>query len=82
MNAPIEFETQRLRLRQWRAADREPFAGLNADPIVMTYFPAPLTRPESDAMVERCESPAIPVGHKLRAHCVYRLSRDGWFSSR
>lgn len=55
MNAPIEFETQRLLLRQWKAADREPFAALNADPIVMAHFPAPLTREESDAMVDRCE---------------------------
>src|SRR5262249_25255830 len=25
---------------------------------------------------------AIPDGHKFRTHCVYRLSRDSWFSSR
>jgi len=55
MNAPIEFATQRLLLRQWRAADREPLAALNADPIVMAHFPAPLTREESDAMADRCE---------------------------
>jgi len=55
MNAPIEFETQRLLLRQWRAADREPFAALNADPIVMAHFPAPLTREKSDATADRCE---------------------------
>jgi len=55
MNAPIEFETQRLLLRQWRAADREPFAALNADPIVMAHFPARLTRAESDAMADLCE---------------------------
>jgi RimJ/RimL family protein N-acetyltransferase len=55
MNAPIEFETRRLLLRQWRAADREPLAALNADPIVMAHFPAPLTREESDAMADRCE---------------------------
>ncbi|MGA2341568.1 MAG: GNAT family N-acetyltransferase [Steroidobacteraceae bacterium] len=55
MNAPIEFETQRLLLRQWRAADRQPFAALNADPIVMAHFPAPRTREESDAMADRCE---------------------------
>jgi RimJ/RimL family protein N-acetyltransferase len=137
MKAPIEFETQRLQLRQWRAADREPFAGLNADPVVMTYFPAPLTRPESHAMVERCQrliagrgwgawateikatgefigivglhiprddlpvSPCVEILWRLtHAHWhqgfateaargalrigfdVYRLSRDGWFSSR
>jgi RimJ/RimL family protein N-acetyltransferase len=52
----IEFETERLRLRQWRASDREPFAALNADPRVMEFFPSLLTRAESDAMADRCES--------------------------
>ena len=56
MNTPIEFETQRLLLRQWRAADREPFAALNADPVVMAYFPAPLTREKSDAQADSCEA--------------------------
>ena len=55
MDAPIEFETQRLLLRQWRAADRQPFAALNADPIVMAHFPAARTREESDAMADHCE---------------------------
>ncbi len=55
MEGPIEFETQRLLLRQWRASDREPFAALNADPFVMAHFPAPLTRGESDAVADRCE---------------------------
>lgn len=55
MNAPIGFETQRLLSRQWRAADREPFAALNADPVVMAHFPAPLTREKSDAMADFCE---------------------------
>jgi len=34
----IEFGTERLRLRQWAAQDREPFAAMNADPEVMKYF--------------------------------------------
>jgi RimJ/RimL family protein N-acetyltransferase len=34
---------------------REPFAALNADPVVMAHFPAPLTREGSDAMAHRCE---------------------------
>jgi RimJ/RimL family protein N-acetyltransferase len=55
MNTPIEFETPRLLLRQWRAADRKPFAALNADPIVMAHFPAPLVRAESDELADRCE---------------------------
>jgi RimJ/RimL family protein N-acetyltransferase len=52
----IEVETERLRLRQWKPADRVPFAALNADSKVMEFFPAPLTRVESDAMADRCQS--------------------------
>jgi RimJ/RimL family protein N-acetyltransferase len=48
----IEFETARLKLRQWRAADRDPFAALNADPEVMEYFPAPQARASSDATID------------------------------
>lgn len=47
------IETERLVLRPWRDADREPFAALNADPVVMEHFPAPLSRAESDAFVDR-----------------------------
>lgn len=55
--------TPRLLLRRWRDADREPFADLNADPVVMEHFPATLTRARSDAAVERIES---------------SFARDGW----
>jgi len=47
----IEFETERLRARQWRDADYAPFSALNADPRVMQYFPARLDRPQSDALL-------------------------------
>lgn len=56
MTEIIEFDTERLRLRQWCVADREPFAALNADPNVMEFFPAPLNRAESDAMADRCQA--------------------------
>ncbi|HEY5602819.1 MAG TPA: GNAT family N-acetyltransferase [Gammaproteobacteria bacterium] len=52
----IESDTARLRLRQWRASDREPFAALNADPRVMEFFPSLLDRAASDALAQRCES--------------------------
>lgn len=48
-------ETERLVLRQWRRADRAPFAALNADPRVMEFFPAPLGRSASDALADRLE---------------------------
>lgn len=56
MNKPVELHTGRLRLRQWRLADRESFAALNADPRVMEYFPSILNREASDVMADRCES--------------------------
>lgn len=46
-------ETQRLKLRQWQEGDLLPFAALNADPKVMKYFPAPLTREQSDSLAGR-----------------------------
>jgi ribosomal-protein-alanine N-acetyltransferase len=52
MPVPVELKTDRLLLRPWHEEDRVPFAALNADPEVMRYFPAPLTRAESDAMVD------------------------------
>jgi len=56
MNLAPELRTHRLYLRRWRASDRETFAALNSDPRVMEYFPAPLRREESDALVARIES--------------------------
>jgi RimJ/RimL family protein N-acetyltransferase len=47
------IRTERLVLRQWRDADREPFAALNADSIVMEHFPSTMTREQSDAYVDR-----------------------------
>ncbi|MEZ6185123.1 MAG: GNAT family N-acetyltransferase [Planctomycetota bacterium] len=51
-----ELRTPRLLLRRWRDADRAPFAALNADPEVTAYLPGPLSREESDALLERLEA--------------------------
>lgn len=56
VNESIELQTPRLRLRQWRDDDLEPFAAMNADLRVMEFFPAPLTRAQSDAMALRCHT--------------------------
>jgi ribosomal-protein-alanine N-acetyltransferase len=58
-----DLRTQRLLLRQWREEDRAPFADLNADPVVVEHFPAPLDRAASDALLDRA-----------RAH----LEEHGW----
>lgn len=56
LNKLIEPTTERLLLRQWRAEDKAPFAELNADPVVMAFFPDTLSREESDALADRCQS--------------------------
>jgi RimJ/RimL family protein N-acetyltransferase len=52
----IEFETPRLRLRQWSESDREPFAAMNADPAVMEFFPALQSRAASDTSIDAWQS--------------------------
>jgi RimJ/RimL family protein N-acetyltransferase len=67
MDGADRIETKRLLLRGWRDADREPFARMNADPRVMEYQPALLTRPESDALVDRIEAHFAEHGFGLWA---------------
>lgn len=49
--------TERLVLRDWAAADRAPFAALNADPCVVAWVGdgTVLDRPTSDGLVDRIE---------------------------
>jgi RimJ/RimL family protein N-acetyltransferase len=61
------LRTDRLLLRSWRLADRQVFARLNADPEVMEFFVAPLTREESDAFVDRIEAGLAEHGFGLWA---------------
>lgn len=62
-----ELRTPRLLLRRFTPADREAFAALNADPVVMEYFPALLDRLQSDALVERIEQHFVEHGFGLWA---------------
>jgi RimJ/RimL family protein N-acetyltransferase len=50
------IRTDRLVMRRWRDSDREPYAALNADPEVMRYFPAQLSRAQSDVHIDRMEA--------------------------
>jgi RimJ/RimL family protein N-acetyltransferase len=52
MPETIEFNTTRLRLRQWTDEDREPFAAMNADPDVMKYFAGVETREGSNRIID------------------------------
>jgi RimJ/RimL family protein N-acetyltransferase len=53
MPLPSELRTDRLLLRRWRAEDRDVFAALNADPVVMEHFPSVSARADSDAAADR-----------------------------
>ena len=57
------LRTERLLLRPRRLGDRGIFAALNADARVMEWFPATLTRDESNALADRIEQ---------------RMDQQGW----
>ena len=57
------IETERLLMRRWRAADRAPFAALNGDPQTLVFFPATLSRAESDAYIDRIEARFAVLGY-------------------
>jgi RimJ/RimL family protein N-acetyltransferase len=47
------IETERLILRPWRDEDREAFAAINGDPQVGDWLGGPISREQSDALVDR-----------------------------
>ena len=53
MPTALQLDTPRLTLRPWQPSDRAPFALMNADPDVMTFFAAPLSPAESDDAIDR-----------------------------
>lgn len=63
MTSAMTLEGPRLRLRPWQLADWAPLAALNADPVAMRHFAAPLSQAESDAW-----------GARLQAH----IATHGW----
>ena len=67
MSGQRELGTERLLLRRWRAADREPFATMNADRDVMEYFPARLDWAASDKLIASHDSGFEQLGSGLWA---------------
>lgn len=71
------ISTDRLLLRRWREADREPFAAMGRDPEVMRHFPALLSRKESNATIDEWINPHFDLhGYGLWA---VELRSDGVF---
>ncbi|KNZ33633.1 MAG: hypothetical protein AD742_05690 [Methylibium sp. NZG] len=72
----VELTTPRLRLRQWRDADRAPFAALNADPRVMRYFPSVTAREASDRSVDAWHA---EIAERGWSNWAVELVRSGEF---
>jgi RimJ/RimL family protein N-acetyltransferase len=68
--------TDRLILRRWQDSDCQPFAAMNADPQVMQFLGKPLTRDESDRLIDRIEAGFVQSGFGL---CAVELRRDHSF---
>ena len=60
----------RIRLRPWRAEDADAFAAMNADPLVMRHFVAPLTRAQSDAFLA-----ALMAHEREHGFCFWAVER-------
>ena len=61
------IETDRLILRRWRDADRDPYGAMSADPAVVDWLGGTQTRAESDAQIDRFEARIEQLGHGVWA---------------
>jgi len=52
----VTLSSSRLSLRHWRDEDKTAFAAMNADARVMEFVHKPLSRGDSDAMVDRIQA--------------------------
>lgn len=59
----IVTETERLRLRNWREADRDLFFEINSDPDVMRFFPFRRDRNDADALFNRNRQAIADTGY-------------------
>lgn len=73
--APSEILTSKGRLRRMVKSDSTDFSELNADPLVMEFFPRLWSPEESDATRERIEA-----AFGQRGFGVYALECDGEFA--
>jgi RimJ/RimL family protein N-acetyltransferase len=69
------IRTARLVMRRWRDAEREAFAVMNADPVVMREASQAVMRRLGMTPYARFDHPRIAAGHPVRPHIAYRLQR-------
>jgi RimJ/RimL family protein N-acetyltransferase len=75
--ADLALITERLILRPWRDSDRAPFAAMNADPQVMTFYASTMTPAESDEAIARYQAALARDGF---AFLVAELRSTGAFA--
>ncbi|SFT88039.1 Protein N-acetyltransferase, RimJ/RimL family [Algoriphagus locisalis] len=63
MDSPYLFESQRLSFRTWRPSDLPAFTAMNADKETMTFFQHPLSKQESQALMDRMTKLYDELGH-------------------
>ncbi len=73
--APPEILTSNGRLRHMVKSDSAVFSEMNADPLVMEFFPRPWSREESRAALEEIEA-----GFAQRGFGIYALECDVGFA--
>jgi ribosomal-protein-alanine N-acetyltransferase len=61
------IETERLFLREWRDTDVEPFIEMNADPVVMEFFPETYTEERTRRFTARIRERWAELGYGLWA---------------
>ncbi|WP_121604587.1 GNAT family N-acetyltransferase [Virgibacillus sp. Bac332] len=61
------FQSERLGFRRWQESDKDLFSAMNADPIVMKYFPKPLTKERSDWLIDKFEQDLAGKGYGIWA---------------
>jgi RimJ/RimL family protein N-acetyltransferase len=66
MACPV-IATERLVLREWRDLDVEPFIEMNADPVVMEFFPEPYSPERTRRFVARIRECWAERGYGLWA---------------
>jgi ribosomal-protein-alanine N-acetyltransferase len=59
--------TERLLLRDWRDADLAPFVAMNADPVVMEFFPETYSEERTGRFVVRIREQWTELGYGLWA---------------
>lgn len=75
VSAPSEIALPAGRLRRFLPQDIDAFAALNADPVVMEFFPHPWSFEESEAAFKQ-----VQEGFSERGFGVYALESKGEFS--